>query len=57
MTARRRALAYFAMAAYMAACLLIVRADAEAPVIVQAVAAWGMGASLGLSAAWWGRGS
>lgn len=56
MTPRRRALAYFAAAAYFGAVLLSVRAG-DAPPGIQAAAAWGMGASLALSAAWWGRGA
>lgn len=57
MTPRRRALAYLAAAPYFAACLLSARADAEVPTSVQGAAAWGMGASLALSAVWWGRGA
>lgn len=51
MTARTRALAWLAVGVYFAACLLLA-ARADAP-RVTAVAAWGLGASLGLSVAWW----
>lgn len=52
MTRRARALAWLAAALYFAACLLLA-APLDAPRPVVAAAAWGMGASLGLSVAWW----
>lgn len=51
MTARVRALSYLALSTYFAA-LLLLAARVDAP-RVGAAAAWGMGASLGLSVAWW----
>lgn len=52
MSARARALGWLAASAYFAACLLLAaRADAPRPVV--AASAWGMGASLALSAVWW----
>lgn len=56
MTPRRRALAWLASALYFGAALLSVRGH-DAPPVVQAGAAWGLGASLSASAVWWGRGS
>lgn len=52
---RRRALAWLASALYFGAALLCVRGH-DAPPVVQAAAAWGMGASLSVSIAWWGKG-
>lgn len=57
MTPRLRAVAYLVAAVYFATCLFVARADADVPAYVQAVAAWGIGASLGLSVMWWGRAS
>lgn len=51
MTSRTRALAWLAMAVYFGACLLLA-ARVDEPRAV-AAAAWGMGASIGLSVAWW----
>ncbi len=57
MSPRHKALAHLVAAVYFAACMFAARADADVPAYVQAVAAWGMGASLGLSVMWWGRAS
>lgn len=56
MTPHRRALAWLALAVYFGCALLAAHAD-DAPGLVQGGAAWGMGASLALSAAWWARGA
>lgn len=52
MTARARALAWLAGGLYFAACLLLA-APLDAPRPVTAAAAFGLGASLALSAACW----
>jgi len=54
MTSRTRAIAWLAMTVYFGACLLLA-ARIEASRGVTAAAAWGMGASLDLSVAWWWR--
>lgn len=54
-TDRGRGLAWLAMAAYFGAALILARGQ-DAPPVVQAAGAFGMGASLALSVVWWERG-
>lgn len=54
MSARYRSLAWLAAAAYFASCLLLAR-SVDAPPLIQAAGAFGLGGSTVLGVVWWNR--